>query len=168
MSYSSARHLASDLRIEHLADTELGNRKNGIPNRQLAIPPKDPSRQFGWALATVWKSPGLIVVSHFRRSVRGDISSVLALRDQDLAVKKWLEESGVSNRRICSRYRSSTRCPSLTGTRPGPSNIKWASASRVERGNTERFFWHPTVLTPTLSSCLVEIANMNAGSQPLE
>jgi hypothetical protein len=69
---------------------------DGISYEYLTSRPRHASRQVRGALmARPWSSQsvGVVFISHFRRGVRGD-SAVLAQREQDLEVRKWLEESG--------------------------------------------------------------------------
>jgi hypothetical protein len=110
--------------------------------------------------------PGIAFISHFRRGVTGD-SSVLTQRDQDLEVKKWLEESGgVESENLQWISFVDTTWIALTGTTPTPSNVDWSGlehpiSNEEFKAKLEAYYRdHP--LKP------LQKKNMNAGSQPLE
>ena len=174
MPYSSARKLASNLGIEILTDTELGNRRMEFPINTWLYNQKILHVKLAgliWNFGDGVEKPGLVIVSHFRHGVRGD-SSVLAQRDQDLEVKKWLEESGgVESENLQWISFVDTMSITLTGTRPKPSCVNWSDWSDVVLVSNEE---HKAILLASYRAHLNPFkspgrnANINTGSQPPE
>jgi hypothetical protein len=74
---------------------------------------------------------GLIFVSHFRPWIIGD-SIVLAQREQDLEVRKWLEESGgVEPEHLQWASLVDTKWITLNGIQPKRSDLKWNDVRAV-------------------------------------
>ena len=122
-----------------------------------------------WNFGDGVEKPGLVIVSHFRCGVRGD-SSVLAQRDQDLEVKKWLEESGgVESENLRWISFVDTMSITLTGTRPRPSDVKWSGLEHpVSHEEHKAFLLASYRAHPNPFKLRGRNANINTGSQPLE
>jgi hypothetical protein len=130
MPYDAARQLASNLGIDTGPDTKLHNGRMEYPfnnwlHDQGMLHVK--SAVISWPDDTPSSQLGLTFISHFRRPdwVMGE-SIELAQREQDLEVRKWLEESGgVEPKHLQWISLLDTKRITLNGMKPRRCDIKW-------------------------------------------
>jgi hypothetical protein len=128
MTYATAHQLASNLGIDIGRDTGLHNARMEYPfnnwlSDQGMLHVK--SASVPWPVDTPSSQMGLMFISHFRRWVMGE-SLELVQREQDLEVRKWLEESGgVEPKHLQWVSLLDTYRVCLNGTKPRRCDIKW-------------------------------------------